>query len=150
MPNGLKADIWALGGRTLETELAGYSHNLDAIAWSVRDRCRCDPLGVAEAIAQRHLDINPAFIGNAPARDLRYTALKSVYLVVRHALTFSDRAAGLMRTPISPEPFLVKHLIRLLRELCLCVPRTTIVRTIAELENGLGACDAMRLVQTYG
>ncbi len=149
-PNGLKADIWALGGRTLETELAGYPHNLDAIAWSVRDRRLCDPLGVAEAIAQRRLDISPAFIANSSAHDLHYTALKSIYLIVRHALIFSDRAAELMQTPIVPEPFLIKHLIRLLRELCLCVPPETIARAIAELENKLGACDAMRLVHTYG
>ncbi|MBV8180718.1 MAG: hypothetical protein JO045_18350 [Mycobacterium sp.] len=149
-PNGLKADIWTLGGHTLETELAGYPHNLDAIAWSVRDRCLCDPLGVAEAIAQRRLDISPVFIDNASAHDLHYTALKSIYLIIRHALIFSDRAAELMRTPVVPEPFLIKHLIRLLRELCLCVPPQTIARAIAELENKLGACDAMRLVHTYG
>jgi hypothetical protein len=148
-PNGLKADIWALGGQSLETELTGYAHNLDAIAWSVRDRRLCDPLGVAEAIAQRRLDISPAFIGNASAHDLQYTALKSIYLIVRHALTYSDRAAELMRTPIVPEPFLIKHLIRLLRELCLCLPPQTISRAIAALENKLGACDAVRLVHTY-
>ncbi len=149
-PNGLKVDIWALGGHALETELVGYPHNLDAIAWSVRDRRLCDPLGVAEAIAQRRLDISPAFIGNASAHDLHYTALKSIYLIIRHALIFSDRAAELMRTPIVPEPFLIKHLIRLLRELCLCLPPQTITRAIADLENKLGACDAMRLVHTYG
>ena len=149
MTNGLKADIWALGGQSLETELAGYAHNVDGIAWSVRDRCLCDPLGVAEAIAQRNLDISPAFIGNASAHDLHYTALKSIYLTIRHALTFSDRAAELMRTPIVPEPFLIKHLIRLLRELCLCLPPQMISRAIAALENKLGACDAVRLVHTY-
>jgi len=148
-PNGLKVDIWALGGHTLETELSGYAHNLDAIAWSVRDRRMCDPLGVADAVAQRHLDISPAFIGNATAHDLHYTALKSIYLTIRHALTFSDRAAEVMRTPIVPEPFLIKHLIRLLRELCLCLPPQTISRAIAALENKLGACDAVRLVHTY-
>jgi hypothetical protein len=150
MPNGLKADIWALAGHTLETELVGYPHNLDAIAWSVRDRRLCDPLGVAEAIAQRRLDISPGFIGNASAHDLHYTALKSIYLIIRHSLIFSDRAAELMRAPIVPEPFLIKHLIRLLRELCLCVPPQTIARAIVELENTLGACDAVRLVHTYG
>jgi hypothetical protein len=149
-PNGFKADIWALGGHALKTELAGYPHNLDAIAWSVRGRRLCDPLGVAEAIAQRRLDINPAFIGNASAHDVHYTALKSIYLIIRHALTFSDRAAELMRTPIVPEPFLIKHLIRLLRELCLCVPPQTRARAMAELESKLGACDAMRLVRAYG
>jgi hypothetical protein len=149
MTNGLKADIWALGGHALETELAGYPHNLDAIAWSVRDRRLCDPLGVTEAIARRHLDISPAFIGNASAHDLHYTALKSIYLIIRHALTFSDHAAEVMRTPIVPEPFLIKHLIRLLRELCLCLPPQTISRAIAALENKLGACDAARLLHTY-
>jgi len=54
-----------------------------------------------------------------------------------------------MRTPIVPEPFLIKHLIRLLRELCLCLPPQTISRAIAALENKLGACDAVRLVHTY-
>jgi hypothetical protein len=149
MSSGIGAVIWALGGRSVETELAGYPHNLDAVAWSVRDRCLCDPLGVAEAVAQRRLDISPAFIGDASAQQLRYAALKSVYLIVRHRLTFSDRAAELMRAPIAPEPFLIKHLIRLMRHLCLYVPRQTIVRTIAELENNLGACDVMRLVQSY-
>jgi hypothetical protein len=150
MPNGLKVDIWTHGGQSLETELAGYPHNLDAIAWSVRDRRLCDPLGVAKAIARRHLDISPTFIGNASAHDLHYAALKSIYLVIRHELIFSDRAAELMRTPIVPEPFLIRHLIRLLRELHLCVPPQTNARAIAELESKLGACDAMRLVHTYG
>jgi hypothetical protein len=149
-PNGFKADIWAIGGHALETELASYPHNLDAIAWSVLDRRLCDPLGMAEAIAQRRLDINPAFIINASAHDLHYTALKSIYLIIRHALTFSDRAAELMRTPIVPEPFLIKHLIRLSRELCLCVPPRTRARAMAELESKLGACDAMQLVRAYG
>jgi hypothetical protein len=149
-PNGFKADIWALGGHALETELAGYPHNLDAIAWSVLDGRLCDPFGVAKAIAQRRLDINPAFIVNASAHDLHYTALKSIYLIIRHALMFSDRAAELMRTPIVPEPFLIKHLIRLLRELCLCVPPQTRAQAMAELESKLGACDAMRLVRSYG
>jgi hypothetical protein len=150
MPNGLKADVWALRMRPLETELAGYPHNLDAIAWSVRDGRLCDPLGALQAIAQRHLDISTAFFGNASAHDLHYAALKSVYLIVRHTLTFSNRAAELMRMPIAPEPFLIKHLIRLMRELCLCMPRHTIARAIAELETKLGPCDAMRLVQSYG
>lgn len=149
MPKGLIVDIWTLDGCTLETELASYPHNLDAIAWSVRDRRLCDPLGVAEAIAQRRLDINPAFIANASAREFHYAALKSIYLVIRHSLTFSDSAAELMRIPIVPEPLLIKQVIGFVRKLCLCMPPQTIARAFAELESTLRTCDAMGLMGAF-
>src|SRR5262249_57742094 len=97
----------------------------------------------------RLLRINQLSLRGMPAHDLHYTALKTVYLVVRHQLTFGEDVATLMRTPITLSPFLTKHLIGLMRELCLCMTRHEADRSLLCLENTLGVADATRLAREY-
>ncbi len=136
LANGLKADIWSLAdGDGIGGELARYAHNLDAIAWSIDRQQVCDPLGTMTAIGKRFLDINPAYLSAASEHDVQYAALKSLYLVIRHKLSFSTDVARLLNTRIDPTPFLTRQLIRLLQELCLVLPQAELQQSLLSVDG---------------
>ena len=148
---GLKVDVWALDTKHgMAGELARYSHDLDSIAWSVQEQKLCDPIGVSQHLADRILDINSLFDRTATTLERQYAAMKSLYLIIRHQLTFSERVSVMMKTAIDdPSPFLTKHLIRLMRELCLCVTHDDMDRSLAILESKLQGSDAIKLARQY-
>ena len=149
--NGIKVDIWGMeSADSISGELARYSHNLDLIAWSIRRQNLIDPLGVVARLRNRELDLNQRFIASATIDEGRYAALKSIYLIIRHRLTFTDSVSALLRRSLGGcSPFLRKHLIRLVRELCLCVPRNHLELSMVDLEKALGTSDAINVVRHY-
>ena len=77
-----------------------------SIAWSAQEQKLCDPLGISQHLADRTLDINPLFDRTATTLERQYAAMKSLYLIIRHQLTFSESVSVMMKTTIEhPSPF---------------------------------------------
>jgi hypothetical protein len=115
--DGTLVDIWSVHPRGLAAEMSAYSHNVDAISWSLRKREFDDPLSIMPQIEARQLSIRESFLKRASKLETSYAILKALYLCIRHRYTPSDSLAKLLSEPIVVSPFMRKNAIRLAKEL---------------------------------
>jgi hypothetical protein len=115
--DGTIVDIWSINAGGLAAELSSYSHNVDAISWSLQKNKFDDPFSVLEKIGRGELFIQERFLRNASKLQLSYATLKALYLCIRHRYAPSPCLARLLNEPILSPPLMRKNAIRLAKEL---------------------------------
>jgi len=116
--DGTKADIWCLNeNKTIESEITNYSHNVDGMAWSIKDEQLIDPANVLSSIKSRELITPDSYIVNSTPSDISYAAMKTIYLCIRHKLTPKQSAKSLLMNAINTDGFLSRNCLKLVKEL---------------------------------
>lgn len=118
LDDGAVMDAWSLpDGIQIKDELAGYSHNMDMIAWDVQSGAMVDPLGFEMASGAREVEIMEPYIRTASKEELAYTTFKTAYLCLRHNAKPGPMARELLRDNVLVDGFLHMNVSRLAKEL---------------------------------
>jgi hypothetical protein len=118
---GVTIDIWALPkGQCIENAISQFPHDIDSLAWRVGGNSLIASDGALQSVANRNLSINLAAIDSMSERDVSYTAIKSVSLIIRHNLEFDSSVTQLLKRNFESSSPIKKHAISLVKELHIC------------------------------
>ena len=118
---GITFDIWPLiENQSIREAISAFPHNVDSLAWSVRGGGIIADKSVLQSLDNRLLSINLSAIEKMRKFDVSYTAIKSVYLAIRHNLDIDNTVALLLNREFEDTPLMRKHAINLVKELHIC------------------------------
>lgn len=118
---GVTFDIWNLKeGQSIQDAISEFPHNVDSLAWPVGGGELIADKDVINSLNNRMLSINLPAIEKMSEFDSSYTAIKSVYLAIRHNLDVDDSVAALLNRNFQDAPLMRKHAINLVKELHMC------------------------------
>lgn len=116
--SGITIDIWPLTqGQSIENAISEFPHDIDSLAWPVNGGGLIASDRTLNSISNRKLCINHLAVDNLSKRDVSYTAIKAVYLIIRHNLEPDSSVAQLLNRDFEVSPLIKKHTISLAKEL---------------------------------
>lgn len=136
LPHGQTVDLIPVDSSAeLLGRMKNFFHDCDQICWDWQTEKLFDPIKSKNKIMSRRLCIPQHFNETFFPNDLGYYALKCLYLIVRHNMTFDGECLEFINAPQVFTPHHIRRCMKMQRELSAIAPTSKIPATIEKLDR---------------